>query len=543
MATSNLSIANNNDTYHGIYPSVLKKIDRIDVSTIPFQVYKTWTAVSGSSTSSMLPLQGIYSDPDYLPALGSELTFNDLANIDGSLQTITYYSINHLFYKYKTSPMKSYGPTDLTKTSKYLYQSASVLSFPQMKIGEGIKPGSFNFTGSTVNLASDRYSNIYDVAFDTASIVSDCKFYEGFNEYFNESGVKHATYGTLTAAAGIPTTDGSTLPIGYSADFDHNSLMVVSNESIPGYYDRDHDYAISLFVSASVPFDVSLEQEQLLIGKSGTRKPYYIALQQDKTIKFYIVGASPELAVSAYTDPTKIKHIAVTSSTALTSSWNHVVCQKSSSYMQIYVNGVLETSTDQSLLKVPNSPFSQSMRIDSTGDTYVGGWNLTALSNNYHGKLDEIRIYNKSLTATEVGYIADRSEGGTMLQTNVVGNVFSKQGLAVISSPDYRYADIIKQPFTSSYKSTKTIYELNVLAKLDAGDFNMSLNHTLTNDDDVTYRNFVSGSDFAPYITTIGLYDDSGQLLAIGKLAQPIRKRNDVDMNFVIRVDLDKDTK
>jgi hypothetical protein len=82
-----------------------------------------------------------------------------------------------------------------------------------------------------------------------------------------------------------------------------------------------------------------------------------------------------------------------------------------------------------------------------------------------------------------------------------------------------------------------------VLAKLDAGDFNMSLNHTLTNDDDVTYRNFVSGSDFAPYITTIGLYDDAGQLLAIGKLAQPIRKRNDVDMNFVIRVDLDKDTK
>jgi hypothetical protein len=30
-----------------------------------------------------------------------------------------------------------------------------------------------------------------------------------------------------------------------------------------------------------------------------------------------------------------------------------------------------------------------------------------------------------------------------------------------------------------------------------------------------------------------------GQLLAVGKLAQPIRKRNDVDMNFVIRMDLD----
>ena len=78
------------------------------------------------------------------------------------------------------------------------------------------------------------------------------------------------------------------------------------------------------------------------------------------------------------------------------------------------------------------------------------------------------------------------------------------------------------------------------IAKLDAGDFNMSTNLSLTQDDDSTYHSFVSGSDFAPYITTIGLYNEAGQLLAIGKLAQPIKKRNDVDMNFLIRIDLDK---
>ena len=68
----------------------------------------------------------------------------------------------------------------------------------------------------------------------------------------------------------------------------------------------------------------------------------------------------------------------------------------------------------------------------------------------------------------------------------------------------------------------------------------MSTNLTLTQDDDSTYLSFVSGSDFSPYITTIGLYNDAGELLAIGKLAQPIKKRNDVDMNFLIRLDLDK---
>ena len=118
--------------------------------------------------------------------------------------------------------------------------------------------------------------------------------------------------------------------------------------------------------------------------------------------------------------------------------------------------------------------------------------------------------------------------------------MFSKQGLVVISSADYRFNDILANPYTASYQSTVTINELSTIAKLDAGDFNMSTNLSLTQDDDSTYHSFVSGSDFAPYITTIGLYNEAGQLLAIGKLAQPIKKRNDVDMNFLIRIDLDK---
>ena len=127
-----------------------------------------------------------------------------------------------------------------------------------------------------------------------------------------------------------------------------------------------------------------------------------------------------------------------------------------------------------------------------------------------------------------------------MLQTQFVGNVFDKQGQVVFSSPDYRVHDLLNTPYTSSYKSTVTIHELNVTTRLGEGDFNMSNNVTLTKDDNNTYRDFVSGSAFAPYITTIGLYNDEGQLLAVAKLAQPIRKRNDVDINFIVRIDLDK---
>ena len=41
--------------------------------------------------------------------------------------------------------------------------------------------------------------------------------------------------------------------------------------------------------------------------------------------------------------------------------------------------------------------------------------------------------------------------------------------------------------------------------------------------------------------TTIGLYNQHAELLAIGKLANPVKNRNNIDMNFLVRVDLDQD--
>ena len=253
--------------------------------------------------------------------------------------------------------------------------------------------------------------------------------------------------------------------------------------------------------------------------------PFKVELSGSKQIVFSIAGSTEFKAQ-------------LTSSIAVSSSWTHVVCQKSGSWMQMYINGTLHASASNDLLINTFSPFTASARIDNTSDLYIGGFN--SQSSNVNAYLDEVRIFNKSLTGANISSLSNRNEGGTLLQTNIVGTVFDKQGIVVISSPDYRYNDIITTAYSASYKSTVTIHEMNVVTRMDSGDFNMSTNLTLTRDDDSTYLPFVSGSSFAPYITTIGLYNDAGQLLAIGKLAQPIRKRNDVDMNFMIRIDLDK---
>ena len=44
-------------------------------------------------------------------------------------------------------------------------------------------------------------------------------------------------------------------------------------------------------------------------------------------------------------------------------------------------------------------------------------------------------------------------------------------------------------------------------------------------------------STFSPYISTIGLYNNQLDLLAIAKLAQPMKKPRDTDLTFIVRMD------
>jgi len=530
-------ITNTEDKKRGVYPSVFKKIDTSDVKINPFQTFKRFSATSGSSSGSLLPLQGVYTNQKYLPAIGSDLTFNDAKNIDGSLQSVTYFSINHLFYKRKTQPAFTFGPTNLNETKKFLYQTASIFSIPQLKIGEEIKPTTFNITASdaalygtatyggwvygtsSLNISSDKYGNLFDQSFPTSSIVTDVQYYEGFNEYFDTTRVPYKSENVIYVN-GVPTTSGLKKSIGTAAEFSGSGYI---QSELNGLYNRNNDYSISLFISASN----STTNNEIIITKASSsltpQYPFRLELSGSNQLIFSAAGS------------TKFK-TNITSSTTVT-EWTHVVCQKTENFLQMYINGTLHASASANLLQDPLSPFTASARIDNDHLLHIGGFRT---SNHLHGKLDEIRVFNKALTTAEIGYLGNRTEGGTILQSNHVGNIFNKQGISVISTPDYRFDNLLELPYTASYRSTKTIHELNVITKIDAGDFNMSSNLTLTKDDDKTYQNFVSGSDFAPYITTIGLYNNAGQLLAIAKTAQPIRKRPDVDINFVVQIDLDK---
>ena len=505
--------------YKGNYPSVFKKIDPSDFKKEEFVTNKLFMFVSGSATSSALPLEARYSNRNSLPALGSELTYNDASNIDGSLQSITYFSIDHLYYKRKGEPANTFGPTDLTRTKKFLYESASVFVIPQNKIGEGIKPASFQFT-SSVLLSADRYGNVIDGNFDSASIITNVQFYEGFNEYFDTNRIQYISHSGITYVDGVPTTDGDTLPIGRAASFDGSGHF---QTSIDGYYDRQHDYAISFFLSGSN----NGGDDQIILTKqkqNNNKYPFKIQLSGSNDVKFSISSDS-------------ILNATVATTSSL-SGWKHILCQKSGSEMSIWVDAVKHVSSSYDfLLYGVNSIYTASGKISNDDPLNVGGYSPN--SSNLMGDLDEIRIFNKSLSQAQISSLADRTEDGTFLQTNHVGNVFPKHGTIVISSPHYKYGDLTKTAYTASYRSTLTTTEYSTLVRISKDDFNLTLNPSTLQDNGVDYDSYVSSSDFDPYITTIGLYNDAGQLLVTGKLASPLRKRGDIDMNILLRFDAD----
>lgn len=98
----------------------------------------------------------------------------------------------------------------------------------------------------------------------------------------------------------------------------------------------------------------------------------------------------------------------------------------------------------------------------------------------------------------------------------------------------------ITQDFNASlsFKNEYIIYEQEVRCKVGENDFNMTLNPTISTDNSGSLRDFATGSNFSPYVTTVGLYNNRSELLAVAKLAQPIPLSSTTDTVFVVKYDI-----
>lgn len=159
--------------------------------------------------------------------------------------------------------------------------------------------------------------------------------------------------------------------------------------------------------------------------------------------------------------------------------------------------------------------------------------------------------------------------------SNIKGNIFYDRGLIVVAK-DIVSGSVLSQ-FTLNFRSTKTIFENEVFIPVLDGEFNYSQNPSAVYEDggriythimqrpgstkigDLVTSSFYdagikwvkpaflqyeasssldqTGSFLAPMITTIGLYDNELNMVAVAKLPQPIKSLPDYPVNFIIRFD------
>ena len=90
---------------------------------------------------------------------------------------------------------------------------------------------------------------------------------------------------------------------------------------------------------------------------------------------------------------------------------------------------------------------------------------------------------------------------------------------------------------TCSFSSSYTIFETQYKCTFDPSEFNFSLNPSLITGSTGNVYDFATGSYFNPYVTTVGLYNENQDLIAVGKLAKPLPTNNVTDTTILINID------
>lgn len=226
----------------------------------------------------------------------------------------------------------------------------------------------------------------------------------------------------------------------------------------------------------------------------------------------------------------------------------------------------------------------------STNERVIGSTiGVISIPQEYYGegiKIGSMVVEYGSITATD-----DGNSNLIDSASNIKGNVFYDRGLVVLTEDVADGSGL--SSFDISYRSTMTIYENEIFLSVLENEFNVSQNPTavyevgaqkltttinkpytklnqsefvsktfyqpgaqyirngrypfVSSYDGVTKGSFddyiVSGSTdqtgsyLTPFITTIGLYDNELNMVAVAKLPQPIKSLPDYPVNFIVRFD------
>jgi len=537
---------------------VFKKIFNGGVQSRPFKAHKRYevTNVNHSSSFEISILRGI-SDNGILTevstSVSNEIGVDTFLTSSGGVtdelnripQTIIWNSINSTFFK--------------RRSDVHLYDTASVVSIPQNKFGNGIKPKSVfvsdnsDYPNSTIYLSDQKVTDEYGILIaneltsssyikssdNVLSLLLDGEFkdYSGYDNRLIED-----TY----------TFEESNANLGKVVSLTNQTQSIrVRHSSNFNMLNKNDDWAVSFW--ASIPeqgvtgrniFNLVQKRNALTyIDDAGVER-----VKSDGTgeypfdLSFYS-EEHPTLAGQVFLKASDGKFVVDISSSASYNDgqFHHYVINKSGSNIGLYIDGNESTS----------SLYEFNGNTNNNRDILIGSRNVENTETNFSGSIGQLRIHRTALTDSEITSLADNSPSGSALQKKEVGYVFYKQGMVIVTDPRPRYQNIFlgdgnweytNKDYQLDYRATKQVEEVSILCEIKRNEYNVSSNASLRvggTDEDNRLIPMVTGSDFRPYITQVGLYNDTGDLLAVAKLGSPLKKRQDVDVTINVKFDID----
>ena len=263
-------------------------------------------------------------------------------------------------------------------------------------------------------------------------------------------------------------------------------------------------------------------------------------------------------------------------------------------------NGNLFDIRDEIIISLVDNGENSSIGVmlfeDIIGNTYSATINsyffdieskeiyLTIGSTQYSALVDVFDLETGRMIANNFTFLPEDASGIK------IGNVFYNHGLVTLTrNPNIRLIN----NWDLTFKSTETIYEHEYLLIVNESDYNVSTNPTAVQSVGGAYQTFTddygktkrvyteqpvkyirkksilengdildhrfsgsvgntlagfehydlsgsvdsTGSFLAPFITTIGLYDDNCDLVAVAKLPKPIKSDPELPVNFIVRFD------
>lgn len=133
----------------------------------------------------------------------------------------------------------------------------------------------------------------------------------------------------------------------------------------------------------------------------------------------------------------------------------------------------------------------------------------------------------------------------------ILGQIFYSHGIAVFTTSSLstmgervRVSSSSLNSVNISFSSSITIYEHQYKCMISENEFGYSQNPSiisssldLTGSQNDVYYDFATGSYFDPYITTVGLYNENTDLLAVAKLSYPTPVSKFCDTTILVNFD------